>query len=253
MRAKDLTGMTFGSLDVLEFDEERHIKDKALKAAGQINRVRRYYICRCSKCGNITSVRGENLLSGNTTGCGCDMYEKSGGAIKKHNDMVYDNDLHCYVGKLSNTDALFIIDEDDFDTVSKYCWYENNCGYAVTRISKSRQILLHRLIMFGIDGAVSDIKIDHINRNKLDCRKINMRTCTDAENVLNRGLSSRNKSGVTGVIWRPNEKKWQAYICKDRRCISLGYYTNKDDAVCARIEAEKRLFKDFAPKHDVLQ
>lgn len=191
-------------------------------------------------------------MSGNTTGCGCDMYEKTGRALKKHNSVAHDDELQCYVGKLSNTNSIFMVDSNDIDIVSKYCWYENNYGYAITRVGKTRQILLHRLIMFGVDGGEASTKVDHINRNRLDCRRSNLRTCADAENALNRSVSSRNKSGVTGVIWRPNEGKWQAYICQGRKSSSLGYYKNKNDAISARIIAEQNLFKEFAPQHDIL-
>ena len=88
--------------------------------------------------------------------------------------------------------------------------------------------------------------IDHKNLNKRDNRRCNLRICTDAENVLNKGLQHRNKSGCPGVRWYAPRNKWQARIRKDKKEYHLGYFVNKDDAIEARKEAEKKYFGDFA-------
>lgn len=55
----------------------------------------------------------------------------------------------------------------------------------------------------GVDD--SKLEVDHINGNKWDNRKCNLRIVTHADNTKNRKLSSRNKSGYTGVR---QIKKW---------------------------------------------
>lgn len=55
----------------------------------------------------------------------------------------------------------------------------------------------------------------------------------------NQGVSSNNTSGHTGVARTKNGKKWRAYICVNRKIISLGEYINKQDAIAARKNAEK--------------
>lgn len=84
MVAKDLTGMSFGTLTVVGFDEERHNQDIIKKQNGEISRIRRYWLCYCSKCQKTYSIRGENLLSGNTKGCVCDMHDRIGDKKIKH-------------------------------------------------------------------------------------------------------------------------------------------------------------------------
>lgn len=78
-----------------------------------------------------------------------------------------------------------LIDREDFKLVSQYRWHVNDSGYAVWRgikDGKKQTIRMHRLIM----GTPIDKVTDHINHNKLDNRKSNLRICTQSENGLNR-------------------------------------------------------------------
>ena len=242
--------MTFGTLEVLRFDEERHKVDLEKRRTGIISKVRRYYICRCKKCGNIVSIRGENLVSGNTKGCGCDMYKKS--AMTRHknslNKYEYLDKDKCWIGYANNTHSVFLIDDEDFERVSKYCWYETNCGYIMTRVSKTEQIFLHRFILFGLDAKDVNEIVDHIDRNRLNCRKDNLRVCDAKGNARNKSVSCGTISGVLGVGWQRDTKKWRAYISENGKFKSLGNYKRKEDAVRARKEAEKRIYGEFAPK-----
>jgi len=74
-----------------------------------------------------------------------------------------------------------IIDSDDFDLVSQHRWYLNN-GYAVARIG-GKPTCMH---VFLIGRAPNGHHTDHINRNKLDNRRSNLRIVTAAENLRNR-------------------------------------------------------------------
>lgn len=245
MKRLDLSGQTFGSLTAICQDENRH--DKCNTSKGK-PRTKTFWLCECSLCGRIVSVQTSNLTSGNTTGCGCDMYTKGVSARRKRNKIAYDEAQKCYVGITNNTGASFYFDEDDYEMVSSYIWYETKAGYIMTRVSKTKQIFLHRLVMFGSGLDEANLVVDHINRNPRDCRKNNLRVCTGGQNAKNHSLSKANKSGVTGVIWRPNEQKWQAYICVAGKMKSLGYYRNKEDAIIKRKNAEQEYYGEFAPK-----
>jgi hypothetical protein len=63
---------------------------------------------------------------------------------------------------------------------------------------------------------------------------------------MNINIQSNNTSGITGVYW--NKEKWNAIIIKNRKRIYLGSFINKDDAIKARLEAEKKYFGEFAPQ-----
>ena len=149
MRARDLTGMQVGTLTVIEFDEKRHAEDLAKHKAKIINRVKRHWLCKCSKCGQTRSVETSNLLSGNTKGCSCDQDERTAIHSREYNKYEYDSENQCYKIYASNTNNIFLIDECDYESVRSYCWYENNNGYLITRLNKNTQIFLHRYIMLG--------------------------------------------------------------------------------------------------------
>ncbi len=241
MQAKDLSGMTFGTLYVDSFDARRHEEDTMKRLAGEIDRVRRYYTCRCLVCGRLVSVRGENLVSGNTKGCGCDAYKKSGD--KRHSAKInryeLDEENGCYTGYANNTGIAFQFDIDDYDIVSKYCWYETADGYIMTRLNKHEQIFLHRLVCFGYSANKHAEFVDHINRVRTDCRKCNLRTCTPQENAWNRTVRHDSQSGVSGVRLYEPTGKWNAYIHVGGKWKSLGYYETKEQAVLARKKCRK--------------
>lgn len=243
----DMTGKQFGTLTVLRIDEERHKQDVELHKAGKIDRVRIHWLCQCSKCGKIYSIRGENLRSGNTKGCQCDMFERVGEKQKKINEIVYRDDYIVKI-KSSNTDDIIIVDAEKYDEISQYCWYISNSGYAITRDTKTRkQILLHRLVLFGYDNVVNSDIIDHANRDKLDDRLCNLRICDASDNAKNHSLSVRNTSGVVGVNYSSQYKKWRAFVTDDQKFISLGYYKTKEEAIAARLAGERKYYGEFAP------
>lgn len=247
MKINDLTGKTFGTLNVLYFDEKKYNADTKLKKLGEINRVRRYYVCKCLLCGNELSVRGENLVSGNSKGCGCDKFTKIKNALKKQNDYIFDEKNNCYVFYASNTGSEFFVSKEDFEQVIEHCWYETSYGYLMTRLNRNKQIFLHRYLFFGETESENNIIIDHKNRNIKDYRRCNLRASTPSESIKNRGLLSSNTSGFTGVSYYKPGNKWRAWVTVDRKFISLGYYDKKEDAIKARLNGELMYYGEFAP------
>ena len=78
-------------------------------------------------------------------------------------------------------------------------------------------------------NATKEEIVDHINRNKVDCRKNNLRKCTEQQNSFNKGIKITNTSGVIGVSWRKDRQKWRAYITFNYEQVFLGYYRNKEE------------------------
>jgi hypothetical protein len=195
-------------------------------------------------------VRGENLTSGNTKGCGCNKGKKiSSSRHDSHkNEYYYDSELNCWVGYANNTDAKFLIDDIDYEVVSKYCWYETKEGRLMTRLSKNEQIFLHRLLMFGLSAKHTEAIVDHINRDPHDNRRCNLRQCSYKENSYNASVSSNNASNILGVSWYKPGNKWRVYICPDGKFISLGYYDTLEEAAKVRKEAERKYWGEFAPQ-----
>lgn len=135
-----------------------------------------------------------------------------------------------------------ILDDDDFLIYNDRKWFLTIGGYAAFTLHmgkrpnrKEKTMFLHRLINSTPDGLFTD----HINRNKLDNRKCNLRTVTNTQNQLNKGLQKNNKSGIEGVTWHVPNKKWWVRINIHNKQISLGCYNCLDDALTARRNAEK--------------
>lgn len=130
-----------------------------------------------------------------------------------------------------NGDGKFaIVDDEDFDIVSRISWYMNKYGYAVhtnhTPVKWEKRFWMHRFIMGTPDGMVTD----HINHNKLDNRKSNLRICTTRENQWN-SVQKAGISGFRGVSMIG--KKWQARIHISKVSIYLGVYETKEEAAIA--------------------
>ena len=88
--------------------------------------------------------------------------------------------------------------------------------------------------------------VDHINGNKLDNRKENLRICSHAQNMWNTKTPKTNKSGSKGVHWQEDRQKWVAQICYKNKTISLGRFNSFEDALKARLDAEKKYHGEFA-------
>ena len=107
----------------------------------------------------------------------------------------------------------------------------------------------HRVIWKMVNNEDSQ-PIDHINHDRSDNRIENLRAVPHAVNCRNRKLRNDNKSGINGVYWNKREKKWCAAIHKSGRCIHLGYFTSKDEAITARVFAGVEY--GFHPNHGKL-
>lgn len=93
-----------------------------------------------------------------------------------------------------------------------------------------------------------NIILDHIDRNRLNCSKSNLRICSTSDNAKNIFIPSNNTSGIIGVSWCKQWNKWRAFVCIEGKYISLGYYKDKNDAIIARLKGEKEYYKEFAPQ-----
>ncbi len=98
-----------------------------------------------------------------------------------------------------------IVDSDDYEHINQYKWTLNK-GYAVTRY-KGQMLSMHRLIM---NCKIGDKQtINHINRNKIDNRKINLEESTRSQNSQNKSEPANKKGKYVGV-----KKEKNAWICR---------------------------------------
>lgn len=114
--------------------------------------------------------------------------------------------------------------------------YPNAAGYLVFMLGKT-QYTVHRVI-WAIQTGKWPIEVDHINHDKQDNRWCNLREVTHSSNGKNLSLKKNNTSGITGVVWNKERKKWQAQIAPNGKMITLGRFENLEDAIDARKKAE---------------
>ena len=140
--------------------------------------------------------------------------------------------------KYPNTYTL--IDSDLFAELSQLKWHKDSDGYC---INKTRSHLsIHRVIMQAKPGE----QVDHINGNKLDNKRSNLRICTNQENSFNRKIRSESTNGYKGIEYRLDKQKWRARIAFNSKKLSIGEYKTKEQAAVAYNIAAKYFFKDFA-------
>ena len=110
-------------------------------------------------------------------------------------------------------------------------------GYLVGMIRRTN-LLAHRVVVALDTGEWPDGVVDHINRIKHDNRVKNLRVVDCVQNRRNRGLDIRNSSGVTGVYWNNQRKKWHAQITRNGKITHLVLTDDFQEAVMARKYAE---------------
>ena len=99
--------------------------------------------------------------------------------------------------------------------------------------------LAHRIAWLYHFGELPDGDIDHINHDRSDNRIRNLRVVDHSTNMKNKTKYSNNRYGCTGVSVDKRVGKYRAYISENGKQESLGYYTNYEDAVNARLAALK--------------
>lgn len=140
--------------------------------------------------------------------------------------------------------AKVVVDDEDYDAIARYKWHLSHNGYAVRRerIGGRKPIrYLHRSIM----SADWDGDVDHINGDKLDNRRSNLRYATRSENNQNTH-SRRGSSKFKGVVWHKQDRRWWAVIKANGKQHSLGTHATEEDAARAYNAAARRMFGDFA-------
>ena len=139
--------------------------------------------------------------------------------------------------------AWVTIDAADWPLASIFRWSANkdhSIHAAVNAVRPRRRIRLSRLLL----QAPQQLHVDHINGNRLDNRRANLRLATNTENMRNMRRHSDARSRFKGVWWYCNH--WHAQICANRKKHYLGSHPDETTAARAYDTAAKQLHGEFA-------
>jgi hypothetical protein len=156
--------------------------------------------------------------------------------------------------KDGNVKAVAIVDDDDYEWVSKFRWRLKNSGYAAreqyVRWDKEKDRSVYRTIFLHreVNKTPYGKQTDHINRNKLDNRKSNLRTVDGKQNRYNQGKTIKNTSGYKGVFYDKKYKKWWISIQKDGVRYNYRYFKYPDVAHYAYCIKSIELFGEHSPQ-----
>lgn len=134
------------------------------------------------------------------------------------------------------------VDLDDYEFLMQWKWYISSWGYVIRKDPTTHKtITMHRVIM----KAPKRTQLDHINRDKLDNRKFNLRFSTPSQNSTNR-IRPKGKSGYRGVLWFAPMNAYQVRITSAGKRYFIGYFKDKIKAAKAYDKAARNLHTTFA-------
>ena len=148
---------------------------------------------------------------------------------------------------ISTNSYRILIDKDMENETRKRKWSVAKSEDGVLSVIDSSGNYLHHLIMGNTEG----MEVDHINLNRLDNRRANLRIVTHQQNQCNQPLQKNNTSGVSGVSFYPPRKKFRARIKASQHDIHLGYYKTFEEAVQARNVGMECMFGKYGRYNDV--
>lgn len=147
---------------------------------------------------------------------------------------------------LTKKNEEIIVCEKDYQLLKHMKWCLNNHGYPRTwkyKKGKSLQILLHSLIMGKTN---SRLVIDHINGNKLDNRRCNLRFANKGQNAINSPRKQGKTSKYKGVTFCKKRKKYYATYFTNNKTFYIGTYLTEIDAAKARDKKVYEIYGEFA-------
>lgn len=215
---KPLNGKKFNFLTVIEQAED-YVSPSGKR---QIQ-----WLCMCD-CGNEKIILGALLKSGKVKSCTCQKIK----LLKKKNE--YDINGNEVIVYFNNCDQKMICDLKDWEKLKQYCWVLGESGYAEARVNGKTKLFHH----FVIQSSVGNDR-DHINRDKLDNRKCNLRVVSRTINNYNR--ENFNKYGVKGVYCKNG--KFISRITYKNKQQYLGSFNTIEEAKTARENAELEILK----------
>jgi len=143
-----------------------------------------------------------------------------------------------------------LVDDDDYERLARYPWCYKGSGYAVRRgpVTDGKQSLLymHKEIL----NIGPEKEVDHINHDRLDNRRANLRVCDHKQNARNMKRRERKTSQFIGVYWERARRKWHAQVKLNYRARFIGRFDSEEEAARAYDQAAVMLHGEFASTNE---
>ena len=228
---KDYSGQRYGTWTAIKLDsfDGPHANWLVRCDCGNERVCRPEYFSQLAKrksCPNCRNHTEKHFIS--------ELDEKKRALVRSMTDGLFQNKLfidgdvaYCY----STKGICFLVDADDATAVSAHVWVVKGRGYPTTTV-KRKERYLHNYLLKNYETGLS---VDHINQDKLDNRRCNLRLCALQQNSFNKSVQANNTSGVKGVF--KNKEGWCARIGFCQASIHLG---------CSKDVYESAAMYDFA-------
>lgn len=150
------------------------------------------------------------------------------------------------------TGLYAIVDDEDYEIASRNKWRLSSSGYVIRSHypqdwQHGKVIFLHKLIAVHVPNK----QVDHINRNKLDNRKCNLRLCTESENNQNKAKHWKGATSIYVGVKKDKHDKWIARTMKDKRYIHIGIFKTEVEAALAYNKKVLELFGSNAHINEI--
>lgn len=187
-------------------------------------------LVNCNVCGKEFVAQNGNA----NKYCSHECYWNS----KRTNEYILKDDYAIIAlksNKYGNNNVL--IDLEDVEKCKQYCWSIGANGYV--KATKYKNYTLHSLI---VDRGNFQC-IDHINLDKLDNRKCNLRPCNYKDNNLNTKARKHNMTGIKNITYKPNK---QRYVFTFNR--KSKHFKTLEEAIKYKEYIFKNVNNNFIPK-----
>jgi hypothetical protein len=148
---------------------------------------------------------------------------------------------------LTKKTEKILVSDIDYAELSNYTWHVDSNGYAGTNIKlnedtskRQRKVRMHQLILPEAE------LVDHINRNKLDNRRSNLRSANNSQNTVNRSAATTKKASLYKGVHKTASGSWQAMIWYKGKNYGLGSYKTPEEAALVYNMKAEVLYGDYA-------
>lgn len=131
----------------------------------------------------------------------------------------------------SDRNETFVISEEDADLLRFY-WRCDAFGYPVHAFYRDGKVCyekMHRVIAARMGIIDDNDMIDHIDREKKNNSRGNLRSVNALQNSLNSKAMKHSKSGIRGVCWCPPQNRWKATMNP-----KFKYFRTQEEAIAQR-------------------